>query len=332
MTTARAEAESPFGDIWDYRRQLDAARRRRRSQEEAVEAALAGLRPGQVVHVSQGPLQGPGRGRRQRPPQGRDAPDDRDRAGRRAAAHGRRLRRRAPAVGTVKLPARSARTGPSTAGRCRALGRAKLERRRSAPRSRRGEPDRHPVELDPDLRQRMRAAGQAERYERELDRAERRVSRATTTRWPATSTRPGRARPARLRRRATALDAHRAGRVLARVFHESDLLVSECLHAGLFDGVDAAALAGLLSTFVYEHRSPEPPPPPWFPSADVKGRWRRIQATSEDLAADERATGLAEHRPPDPGFAAAAYAWVAARGWPRSSPTRSSPAVTSSGR
>ena len=62
--------------------------------------------------------------------------------------------------------------------------------------------------------------------------------------------------------------------------------------------------------FVYEHRSPEPAPPPWFPSADARDRWRRIQATSEDLAADERSIGLGEHRPPDPGFVAAAYAWV----------------------
>ncbi len=62
--------------------------------------------------------------------------------------------------------------------------------------------------------------------------------------------------------------------------------------------------------FVYEHRSPEPAPPPWFPSTDVRDRWRRIVATSEDLAADERSTGLGEHRPPDPGFVAAAHAWV----------------------
>ena len=100
------------------------------------------------------------------------------------------------------------------------------------------------------------------------------------------------------------------GEVLARVFHEADLLVAECLRHGLFDGVDAAELAGLLSMFVYEHRSPEPAPPPWFPSDDVRNRWRRLVATSEDLAADERSIGLGEHRPPDPGFIAAAHAWV----------------------
>ena len=85
--------------------------------------------------------------------------------------------------------------------------------------------------------------------------------------------------------------------------------------AGCSTELDPARLAALLSTFVYEHRSPEPAPPPWFPSADVRTRWRRILATSEELAADERATGLAEHRPPDPGFAAAAYAWVAGEGF-----------------
>ena len=50
---------------------------------------------------------------------------------------------------------------------------------------------------------------------------------------------------------------------------------------------------------------------PWFPSADVRRRWAGIQAASEDLAADERSVGLAEHRPPDPGFLAAAHAWIA---------------------
>jgi len=83
---------------------------------------------------------------------------------------------------------------------------------------------------------------------------------------------------------------------------------------GLFDDLDTATLAGLLSVFVYEHRSPEPAPPPWFPSNGARDRWRRILASSDDLAADERSRGLAEHRPPDPGFVAAAHAWVAGEG------------------
>ena len=47
----------------------------------------------------------------------------------------------------------------------------------------------------------------------------------------------------------------------------------------------------------------------------MRQRWRHIEAISQDLAARERAAGLAEHRPPDPTFAAVAYAWVAGEGF-----------------
>jgi len=66
-----------------------------------------------------------------------------------------------------------------------------------------------------------------------------------------------------------------------------------------------------VSVFVYEHRSPEPPPPPWFPPGEVKQRWRRIERLSEQLAAAEFAAGLVPHRPPEPTFIATAYAWAA---------------------
>ena len=99
--------------------------------------------------------------------------------------------------------------------------------------------------------------------------------------------------------------------MLARVFHECDLLIAECVGNGLLDDIEAPELAGQLSVFVHEHRSPEPPAPPWFPDAAARKRWLRILATSEDLAAEERASGLGAHRPPDPGFFAAAHGWVA---------------------
>ena len=44
------------------------------------------------------------------------------------------------------------------------------------------------------------------------------------------------------------------GQILRALYHESDLLVAEALRAGLFDGLDAAAFAGLASCFVYEPR------------------------------------------------------------------------------
>jgi ATP-dependent RNA helicase HelY len=106
-----------------------------------------------------------------------------------------------------------------------------------------------------------------------------------------------------------------AGSVLARIFHESELLVSECLRAGLLDGLAPADLAALVSVFVYEHRSPDDPPTPWFPSAAVKAKWRQIERISVELANRERQANLAVHRAPDPTFIALAYAWVAGEGF-----------------
>ena len=44
------------------------------------------------------------------------------------------------------------------------------------------------------------------------------------------------------------------GELLRALYHESDLLVAEAIRAGLFEGLDAAAFAGLASCFVYEPR------------------------------------------------------------------------------
>jgi ATP-dependent RNA helicase HelY len=102
-----------------------------------------------------------------------------------------------------------------------------------------------------------------------------------------------------------------AGDVLARLYHESDLLVAEALRSGAFDGLDAAAVAGLASVFSYETRGPGPGPTPWFPSHKVKERWSRIEALAAELNAAEEEAGLPQTRPPDSGFVALAYGWAA---------------------
>ncbi|HSB84872.1 MAG TPA: hypothetical protein VLD86_01110, partial [Ilumatobacteraceae bacterium] len=106
-----------------------------------------------------------------------------------------------------------------------------------------------------------------------------------------------------------------AGRILSRTFHECDLLIVECLRQGLLDDLDPAALAALVSVFVYEHRSPEPAPAAWFPSATVRKRWERIAAISYELEEIEEEAGLTVHRPPDPTFVAVAFAWAAGEGF-----------------
>jgi ATP-dependent RNA helicase HelY len=100
------------------------------------------------------------------------------------------------------------------------------------------------------------------------------------------------------------------GTVLARTFHESDLLVAECLNRGYLDDVDPATFVSLLSVFVYEHRSNDTPPEPWFPSGEARKRWRKIEGTSRELRQLEHESRLTMHRSPDPTYIAIAYAWA----------------------
>jgi superfamily II RNA helicase len=52
-------------------------------------------------------------------------------------------------------------------------------------------------------------------------------------------------------------EATPAGRQLARIWSESDLVVIECLRAGIWDRLEPAELAAVVSTLVYEPRRDE---------------------------------------------------------------------------
>ncbi|MEM9563005.1 MAG: DEAD/DEAH box helicase [Actinomycetota bacterium] len=106
-----------------------------------------------------------------------------------------------------------------------------------------------------------------------------------------------------------------SGERLARLYHEQDLLVVETLEAGLFDDLPVPELVALASTFVYEERRGDrPEPDPWYPSAEVRRRVRRILAAHLDLAADEDDLRLPQTRVPDPGFLAVAHGWASGGG------------------
>ena len=100
------------------------------------------------------------------------------------------------------------------------------------------------------------------------------------------------------------------GRMLMRLYSESDLLVGECVRRRVFDGLDAAELAAACSLAVYESRASDDEEAPRLP----KGRFREVAAAMGDLwgslhAIEER-HGLAVTRSLDPGFAWAVHRWA----------------------
>jgi ATP-dependent RNA helicase HelY len=100
------------------------------------------------------------------------------------------------------------------------------------------------------------------------------------------------------------------GRLLSRIFHESDLLIAECIAENLLSGLTPADLAGLVSCFVYEDRSRDEAGAAHYPSNDLKQRCVDIQKISRKLHKAETAVGLQLHRGPDPGFIAATHDWA----------------------
>jgi ATP-dependent RNA helicase HelY len=99
------------------------------------------------------------------------------------------------------------------------------------------------------------------------------------------------------------------GTRLARIYHECDLLIAECVDTGVLDGLRAAELAGLMSVFTFEARG-QGTPTRTFPTARVRDRWPAVEALAGQLNQVEHDAGLPLTRSPDPGFVTAAYAWA----------------------
>jgi ATP-dependent RNA helicase HelY len=202
------------------------------------------------------------------------------------------------------------------------LARARLSKGDRVPRRGQadGDPDvdalwtaiaEHPAATCPDLARHRRAAAQVARHERERAVLERQVRGRDATLAGHFD------RVLALLERRGYLDGWAlttAGARLARIYHEADLLIAECLERGLLDGLDGPTLAGVVSGFVYEHRGAADPPTPWFPSAGARSRWRAIERLHEELNADEARAALPLTRAPDPGFVALAHAWAAGEG------------------
>jgi len=320
LADLREQAASDLGDIDEYRRLRDADQQanagERRRAVGAIDEGLARLKPGVVIHVATGSYRGPAavvasthrKGALRVTVVTRSAKlvhlgaDDFDAPPRR--------------VGHVTLPKVYA---PNRKDYRTTVGKMMRRMKSDGPRAPHSKPptelaDGHAVARDPDLRGKLAAAGHADRVAREIADLERRVGG---------------------KHQSLGVDFDRvldvletydyidrdaweltdAGNVLARIFHESDLLVAEVVRDGVLDGLDAPGLAALVSTLVYEHRSSDLPPSPWFANDDARRRWQRGAAISEELQSSERRAGLETHRAPDPTFGALAYAWVAGEGF-----------------
>jgi len=99
------------------------------------------------------------------------------------------------------------------------------------------------------------------------------------------------------------------GQRLARLYSESDLLVAECLRAGIWDALGPAELAAAVSALVYESRRPEESSPR-LPGGAVRPALEQTLALWRELEQDESEATLPPTRRPDAGFAWAAHRWA----------------------
>ncbi|MEV6132625.1 DEAD/DEAH box helicase [Streptomyces violaceusniger] len=109
------------------------------------------------------------------------------------------------------------------------------------------------------------------------------------------------------------------GKRLARLYGELDLLASECLREGVWEGLPPAELAACASALVYEARTADDALPPKLPPGRAKDAlgemvriWGRLDALEEEHKINQ-AEGVGQ-REPDLGFAWAAYRWASGHG------------------
>jgi ATP-dependent RNA helicase HelY len=322
---ARAKAECELGDIEEYRRlhrDAQASGRMRPSARTEVQDALERVKPGDVL-VLPGGKSG-----------GRVAvlSTSRRRGGDirvRALTTGRRVLSLAPRdfpapprpVARVELPTPYM---PNSHGfqrqvadalvkvRLREDGRVGVRPTRPS----RGEEAMaeaeelaaHPVSTCPDVGRHLRAATRADNLDRQIERKEREV-RGRTQSLARQFDRVLRVLEAWGYVEGWALTD--AGERLALLYHECDLVVSEALRAGAFDGLTPPEVAGLASVFTYETRGPAGVAPATVGPGRLRDRWGQVEALAADVRRDEAEAGLPPTREPDPGFVELARGWAA---------------------
>ncbi|HKV21167.1 MAG TPA: RNA helicase [Mycobacterium sp.] len=171
---------------------------------------------------------------------------------------------------------------------------------------------RHPVHRLPDREEKIRLAERYLRIERDNEQIRQKVAAATNS-------------LARTFDRIVVLLTERGfirdvdgdptvtddGKLLARIYSESDLLVAECLRGGVWEGLTAAELAGVLSAVLYESRGDTATPQaPEIPTGKLRRALADTRRVAAELRGDEQRHRIAPSREPDEGFVAAVYRWA----------------------
>ncbi|MEU6641660.1 DEAD/DEAH box helicase [Saccharomonospora sp. NPDC046836] len=99
------------------------------------------------------------------------------------------------------------------------------------------------------------------------------------------------------------------GRMLSRLYSESDLLAAECIRNGVWNGLTPPELAAVVSALVYEARR-DAAAEPRLPSGGVPKAWQATVRLWSELVEDERRHKLDRTREPDAGFAWPVYRWA----------------------
>ncbi|SOJ55797.1 putative helicase HelY [Mycobacterium simulans] len=103
------------------------------------------------------------------------------------------------------------------------------------------------------------------------------------------------------------------GRLLARIYSESDLLVAECLRTGAWADLKPPELAAVVSAVLYESRGGGGPSAPFaadVPTPRLRQALNQTARLSTTLRADEQTHRIGLSREPDDGFVSVIYPWA----------------------
>jgi ATP-dependent RNA helicase HelY len=173
---------------------------------------------------------------------------------------------------------------------------------------------RHPAHNSPDVEAQVREAERYLRIERDNAQLEKKVAAATNS-LARTFDRIVGLLTEREFIQGSATDPHVTddGRLLARIYSESDLLVAECLRSRAWADLKPAELAAVVSAVLYESRGGDGPSAPFAgeaPTPRLRQALLQTAKLSHELRADEQTHRIAPSREPDDGFVTVIYRWA----------------------